>query len=245
MRVPSRTPLLMIAVFVLFVHHLALAAPEFTWVNPIGGTDEDSAARVATDINDDVIVTGSFSGTISFDATTSLTADDGNDVYVAKYSPGGSLLWARKYGGTGEQIAYALTVDGSGNILIAGTFGGEITVGRTMLTEVGGVAFYPKLAEDGEPIWLRQTGGQQTRASAIELDGLGNIVLAGTVFGRDPAVFGTVSITPTTGGAEDGFVAKFSPDGSRLRWVQHLESDLRVFGLDLADTQRNINSSPL
>ena len=69
MRVPSRTSLFMIAVFVLFVHRLALADPEFTWVNPIGGTDDDSAARVATDRNDDVIVTGSFSGTISFDAS--------------------------------------------------------------------------------------------------------------------------------------------------------------------------------
>jgi uncharacterized protein (TIGR03437 family) len=45
----------------------------------------------------------------------------GGDVFVAKFSPGGVALWATYLGGSGQDIASAISVDSAGNIYVAGT----------------------------------------------------------------------------------------------------------------------------
>src|SRR4051812_8436234 len=68
----------------------------------IGGIGIDSAFAVAVDSHGDSVVAGLFSGTADFQpgsGVTNLTSVGQSDVFVAKYSPAGKLLWAKQFGG--------------------------------------------------------------------------------------------------------------------------------------------------
>ena len=83
------------------------------WVNRIDGPahGSDHGHDVKTDAAGNVFVTG------WIETTT------GNpDFYTVKYSPDGDLLWGNTYAGsaTGTDYGYALTLDPSGNVYVAG-----------------------------------------------------------------------------------------------------------------------------
>src|SRR5882724_9629588 len=91
------------------------------WVKHLGGSLDDFAYGVAVDSQDNIIVTGSFSGTADFGGTT-LTDSTGTGTFVAKYSPGGSLMWAKGFAGDGIRSGTGVAVDGSGNVFVTVIF---------------------------------------------------------------------------------------------------------------------------
>src|SRR5207249_1363876 len=76
---------------------------------------------IALDSQDNVIVTGGFHGVVDFGGTT-LTSAGYYDMFVAKYSSAGVLMWAKRFGGTWDDIGVAVAVDGSDNIFLAARF---------------------------------------------------------------------------------------------------------------------------
>lgn len=48
---------------------------------------------------------------------------DSHDYLTVKYSPSGATLWTRAYDSGGDEAAYDVAVDGSGNVHVAGTSG--------------------------------------------------------------------------------------------------------------------------
>jgi hypothetical protein len=75
--------------------------------------DASTTRAVATDAVGNVFVTGYFSGTVTFGATT-LTSAGGDDLFVAKYVPGTSTwAWATRGGGTSFDQGYGLAVSGN------------------------------------------------------------------------------------------------------------------------------------
>ena len=75
------------------------------------GNRHDSADAVALDSGGNVVVTGHSSN------------ETNNDYYTAKYAAAdGTLLWEQRYNGpaNGEDHAYAVAVDGSGNVMVTG-----------------------------------------------------------------------------------------------------------------------------
>lgn len=101
----------------------------------------DAARAVAADGN--VYVTGSFQGIADFDPgpdTTPLSAL-GPDVFVAKYTSTGALVWARQFGGAATDQANGVAVDGAGNVYTTGQFSGtgDFDMLDSTLTEMGGV----------------------------------------------------------------------------------------------------------
>src|ERR1043166_5540939 len=72
------------------------------WAFPVGGTDADLAAAVRVTAAGNVVVAGTFRGIADFApgaAVTGLTATGGSDVFLASYSTGGTLVWAKGIGG--------------------------------------------------------------------------------------------------------------------------------------------------
>ena len=62
----------------------------------------------------------------------------GVDAFAFSLGEGGLLTAAHRYGGTLQDLASGLAVDGEGRLYLAGTFQGELEVNGTTLRSAGG-----------------------------------------------------------------------------------------------------------
>ncbi|NUO47490.1 MAG: hypothetical protein HOV80_01395 [Polyangiaceae bacterium] len=117
------------------------------WSKQFGGSPTNANGYGMTvDVAGNVILTGGFSGTVSFGGSP-LTGAGGTDVFVAKLDAAGDHVWSYRFGDAVDQRAYDATTDGSGNILLAGIMQGTVNFGGSALTSAGGYdAFLVKLA---------------------------------------------------------------------------------------------------
>src|SRR5262249_40878443 len=81
-----------------------------SWVKNFGGSSDDFAYGVVPDSQNNIIVVGAFKGTVDFGGV-SLTSAGNSDIFLAKYSPSGGLLWAKRFGGTWDDWGTAVAVD--------------------------------------------------------------------------------------------------------------------------------------
>jgi hypothetical protein len=100
----------------------------FAWARQVAGSGGfNYCTDLKLDSSGNVYVTGKFMGTFDFDpgpGTYNLTsAGNSFDVFIYKLNSDGSFAWAKNYGGVGEESGSTITVDSSGNIYNAGTFG--------------------------------------------------------------------------------------------------------------------------
>jgi len=88
------------------------------------GTGDDVALAVAVDSDRNVYVAGYFdSATLSFGNDKNLTNRGSADFFVVKYNSSGVAQWAQNPAngsGTGNDYAYSVAVDTSGNVYVAG-----------------------------------------------------------------------------------------------------------------------------
>jgi outer membrane protein assembly factor BamB len=196
---------------------------------------------IALDAAGNSYVLGSFSGSLSL-GTTILTSQGQQDIYLAKYTSAGSLVWATNIGGAGAR-AYgkALAVDAQGNCYLTGGFSGTLTynTGATQLSTL-----YPghmqswdqilvaKCATNGTVLWARQ-GGSRDYASwgnAVAVDEDGTCLVTGRLSGST-AVFDQLTVPGP--GARQIFAAAYNPSGV-VQWVLPLTSFLNNAGYGIA-----------
>lgn len=184
------------------------------WAVKAGGTQLDWAKAICTDKNDNIIITGQFSGTATFGTSTTLTAGS-TDIFTAKYNSSGVLQWAKKEGGSSVDRGLAVAADTSGNIIVTGDFSGSVSFGSTNLTSAGAAdVFLLKYNAAGTVQWAKKAGNTvNDRACAITTDPAGNIYIAGSFGGT--VTFGTTTLTATGGSNDtDIFTAKFDASGN-------------------------------
>ncbi|HEX6789936.1 MAG TPA: FlgD immunoglobulin-like domain containing protein [Candidatus Krumholzibacteria bacterium] len=146
--------------------------------------------------------------------------------------------WSKRLGGTNQNYAYDVAVDGSGNVVIAGTFAGMMTIGSTTLTSAGSYdVFLAKFDANGAYQWCQRFGGTGLDgARAVAVDGAGNIVMTG--YFRAPVSFGGAALAGRA--ALDIFVARFNTNGGHL-WSQWYGSSRDDEGQDIAaDASGNV-----
>lgn len=195
------------------------------WAGKIGGTLNDRCNAVTSDASGNIYLTGWFQGTVDFDpgtGTVNMTAAGAYDIFVVKLDPSGTLLWAKKLGGTGNDIGYAIVVDASGNVYTTGSFIGtaDFDPGTSTynLTAPGGNAdaFISKLNSSGNFVWAKKIGDTNVdEGRGIALDASGNVLTTGyfssTNTDFDPGT-GTSTISP--GGYNDAYVSKLDASGN-------------------------------
>ena len=167
---------------------------------------------------------------------TKLKGDGLADVFVAKYSPEGKLVFATLLGGTKREHHSGITVDEAGYIYIAG--GTESpdfpTTERAYDTSFngarswGGDVFVTKLNPTGtEIVFSTFLGGevQETIGSGgIKVDSKGNIIVVGVTYSHDfPLTEGVIDNNDNM----HGFLSKLHPDGEKLLFSTFFGSSTR------------------
>jgi hypothetical protein len=90
----------------------------------LGGADSETGNAVAIDDAGNVYVAG-HTASSDFPTTGAAARHQGGlllnlDVYVAKFTPDGALVYATYLGGRGDETATALAVDAQGRVFVAG-----------------------------------------------------------------------------------------------------------------------------
>lgn len=185
------------------------SAGDLVWTRQLGTSQPDAASSVSTAANGDVLVAGSTRGVLD-----GARSGSDNDALVARYSAAGELLWARQLGSAPgyDDIAAGVSVDGSGNVYIAGHTLGDLDGDSLGAAD----AFVAKYSAGGELLWVHQRGSAgHDAAETVSVDESGNVFVAGQIGGT--RVRGPGFIIPGT-----PFAAKLAPTGEVL-WETQLE----------------------
>ena len=196
-------------------------APAWSRASRIGGSGRDAGEAIAVDAAGNTYVAGQYNSasiTIGTTTLTKLGSGTTNDMFVAKYSPAGAVLWATRLGGTGDDVASAVTVDGTGNVFVAGTFENSIAVAGTTLTSAGTTdMLLVRLNSQGVPQWGVRAGGPSNDIQpAITLDDAGFIWMGGSFQGT-ATVTGTSNTLVSAGGFDQALIKFNATTGAWVR----------------------------
>jgi gliding motility-associated-like protein len=99
------------------------SAGQYQWAKRFGASGADISWSLAF-TNNNLYITGSFQGTINFDpaGTDNLSSNGGNDFFITKFDVNGNYVCAFTVGGTGNDDAYRIDADNSGNLYTTGLF---------------------------------------------------------------------------------------------------------------------------
>jgi uncharacterized delta-60 repeat protein len=189
------------------------------WVKKWWGATTDTALSTSIDSSWDILVTGYFQGTGTDIFGQTLSSSGNSDLYLAKLSSTGNLMWIKKWWNTLDDYGYSTTTDPSGNVLITGNFQGTGTdiFGQTLSSSGSYDIFLAKLSSTGNLMWIKKWWGTTGDfAHSIATDASGNILVTGYFQGTNTDLFGQ---NFTSSGIEDIFLAKLSSTGN-LMWIR-------------------------
>ena len=212
------------------------ATGNLSWAKDAGGTGYDYPYGVTTLSDNSTVVSGSFVGPATFGPgetnETILNSVTANwDIFIARYNPDGSLVWAKSAGGEDEDVSYGITSFSDNSTAITGYFEGTITFGEgepneTALTCAGDHdILIAKYNADGSLAWAKNSGGYNWQwfdyeyGQAITSLSDNSIVVTGSF--DESATFGKGEPNEITLTADflEIFVAKYNPNGS-LAWAK-------------------------
>lgn len=182
------------------------------WGKQLGGAGDQLCQSVALDNNGNVVIAGGYNGTLSTfpvvsDPTASLP-------FVATLSgTTGAPIAGKTWGTSGVAIPYGLTVDASGNVIVAGSssVGSGVDGGASVMG-----AFVVKLNSSLTLVWTQSFGdGTSTQqAKSVAASSNGDVYLAGSFVGT---MGPNANLTSFSSSNTDAFVGHLAAaDGSVL-----------------------------
>lgn len=182
------------------------------WVRKAGSYGKDEGRGIKCDAAGNVYVCGVFKNSANFSGQT-VNSNGSSDMFLAKYSPNGDLIWVKTAGAAWDEGAWGLTIDNAGKIFVVGEFNASVNFGGIQLNTTGNAdAFIVRFNSGGGVEWAKKAGGNGVdRARAVGTDG-SNIFITGQFGGA--AYFG--STTRYAADASDIFIAALNNSGSFL-----------------------------
>lgn len=191
----------------------------------VGPKSGCGATSVATDNSGNVYICGNFTGTVQFGSYNLSASRAWYSVYLAKYSPTGTLLWAKQgiasYSNYLADDANSVATDASGNVFVTGYFGSDtIRFGSYEVVNPYGRSSYQldvfivKYDSSGNALWAAQgnlpSNGCNAQGNSVFTDNSGNAYITGQ-FGN-AIFFGSHNLLALNNTSP--FLVKYSPSGN-------------------------------
>jgi hypothetical protein len=142
------------------------------WAKQAGGSYSENliiseyAKKIAIDSDGNIIVTGCFMWEADFDGKH-LKGPGNTDIFIAKYSQGGSLVWVKSFGSEQHDYLFDMDIDAKNNIyltgFLTGTFMKDPAIADYKGSEYEGPGTTPFIAglnAEGELKWMRRDIGK-------------------------------------------------------------------------------------
>ncbi|MBG8553680.1 T9SS type A sorting domain-containing protein [Hymenobacter guriensis] len=170
---------------------------------------------------------GYFTETITIGGTT-LKSKGAIDVYLAKFSPTGALLWVRQLGTANDELIYGICLDAANNVYLTGTFTASLDLGNGVkLTGNSNpynfFAFVLRYSSQGIAEWAQQNSSNDYAAAfanKASVDAAGNVVVIGLFSASLTIDNATITTSPFTTAF---FLATFSSSGVLQSLVRVVE----------------------
>lgn len=197
------------------------------WVESMGRFSADGGMDIATDASGNVYTVGFFGSKVDFDPSSSkteLSSKGDRDGFIQKLTSNGGFGWARSIGGTMIDFVQCVTIDGSGNVIVAGYYSDKVdldpTSGTFDVTSAGvSDVFAVKLNSSGSFTWGKSMGGSQfDLVSDIAHDNSGNIYMCGFFEGTADFDPGSGTAELTSKGDYDFYAVKLDGSGN-FKWA--------------------------
>jgi hypothetical protein len=180
------------------------AAGEWQWARSMTAGAFDEARALAVDSTGNAYVAGRFASHFYCGANSlAPTALNSYAVFVAKFDPSGTCLWAQQAGTTDSaslndhDTAYGLVLRSSGNPVVTGGYRATTTFGSFNLTALNMAdVFVAELdAASGSYLWVKRAGGGSGSDTglAIALAPSGQLMVAGSF--EDGASFDAATLS--------------------------------------------------
>lgn len=203
-------------------------AQPWLWADAALGGGEDQPWDLVT-YKEKAIVTGRMQGTLQLGSNL-LSSAGGNDIFLTQLDQFGNVLWAVSAGGSGEDLAQGVDVDGDGNIYIAGTVSGTANFSGTTVTTHGPTASYVASYDSaGNFRWVRMGNASSSSVGGDVIVGTnGDLYTTGSFEGS----WNVAGNTLTSTGLSDLFLLKYDLSGNEL-WGLSGAGPLNDRGIEL------------
>ncbi len=208
---------------------------QYQWVATFGSSNGDTGDAIEIDSFGNILCAGTFAGALDFDPGpgNSMATAFGQDLYIVKLTPAGSLLNVGTIGGFSTTFRWPnIAVKDSGSFVVTGSFDGTADFdpgsGVVQHGTSGGkdvfVLYLDNNLARSNSFVFGDVGNDEGIAAAF--DGYGNLFLAGRT--NSPSIDmnpGSGTSMLTGFGATDNFVSMFDHYGNFVRHEQIGGSD--------------------
>ncbi|MBW2457724.1 MAG: hypothetical protein JRI68_24685 [Deltaproteobacteria bacterium] len=188
---------------------------EHQWSQPFGDGADQTGTAIAFDEAGYILVAGLFDGTLQLPGQPSWTSAVESDLFVAKLSSNGSVMWVRAFQSTSGKSVTSIAVAPNDEIVLVGSFLGTLDFGKGDLVSEGEADLYvARLASNGSTIHSQRFGNLTGRQAALDVavTSSGGVVVVGSLQGD--VDFGG-GVLPGLGAA-DAFVVELDGDGDHV-----------------------------
>lgn len=186
------------------------------WSKSFTGAMTLTAVDAAVDPSGNIVISAAISGSVDFGSGLQTAQEE--SLALVKLDSSGNSVFSKLFGAATMccgSVRSAVATDAQGNIGLAGTITGKITLGASMFTSTNAAVFVTKLSPQGEVLWAQQ--GKSAADCAVDGAAFdrntGDLVISGT-FPTPSLTFGMTAIAGATG--NDSYVAKFDASGNYL-----------------------------
>ncbi len=200
-----------------------------TYYGGPGATSLTGANAVAAGGNDDIFLLGMTTAETAI-STAGVHQQDFagvTDGFIAKFDTSGQRLWGTYYGGSAQEMPFAMTVGPDNDVYIAGmTYSdtGIATPGASrsvynMNPMLNIEAFLARFSSSGARVWGTYAGPEMGEfTGGISADLCGNVYLSGATLGASNIMTTPDAHQSVFGGGADALLIRYSADSGQIQY---------------------------